>query len=79
MLGHPRATINFPLFHDLARGRRLMLTYTVFASANRSIRLAYEAFPLRSLQLKWNCTARRRPKSKVQVNRSEAVAKSLIK
>jgi len=31
---HPRATINFPLFHDLARGRRLMLPYTVFALAN---------------------------------------------
>jgi hypothetical protein len=26
----PRAPINFPLFHDLAVGRRLMSTYTAF-------------------------------------------------
>lgn len=55
---HPRATINFPLFHDLAKGRRLMSTYTIFALVNRTIRLAYEAYPLRSLQLKWNLSRR---------------------
>jgi len=45
---HPRASINFPLFRDLVRGRRLMSTYTIFEPVNCTIRLAYEESPLRS-------------------------------
>ena len=56
---HPRATINFPLFHNLARGRRLMSTYIVFALVNRTIRLAIRRVPIKNTPIKVGFLARR--------------------
>lgn len=68
---HPRATINFPLFHDLARGRRLMSTNTVFALANRSVRLASLLSSVQSKSL----GARKSEIESTNINRSKAILK----
>lgn len=51
-VGRPSATINFPLFHDLAVGRRLMSTYTVFyARESRASTAAHRAFSIKGESL----------------------------
>lgn len=66
---HPRATINFPLFHDLARGWRLMSSYTLFALVNRTIRLPYE-IKITLIKMKSLTRARRTEVKSKHVNRS---------